>query len=186
MKTTAEMIREYFAAPADVKEFLAQNYGDVLPIETSAPKKPRKLFNNDFAKMAKVEENLENVLNRFSSFLSDLYIKTEGENDFAVNTHGKFVNLWDLCVQEGGGVFEIVTNWLYPEEIYLGIEDERGEMTFEKYPEAFRKIHFLENRREELLDKRDRLMEEYGDDYCFDAGLFTSGTKINPKKKKSA
>ena len=181
MKTTAEMIREYFAAPADVKEFMAQNYGDILPIDTSAPKKPRKLFNNDFAKMAKVEENLENVLNRFSSLLADLYIKTEGENDFAVNTHGKFVNLWDLCADEGDGAFETVTNWVNPNEIYTF---DRG--FAEPYPDVFRKIHFLENRREELLDKRDRLIEEYGDDYCYCAGLFTSYTKINPKTKKSA
>lgn len=147
---------------------------------------PRKLFNNDFVKMAKVEENLENILNRFSSLLADLYIKTEGENDFAVNTHGEFVNLWELCVEEGDADFETVTNWIYPDEIYLGIEDERGEMTFEKYPEAFRKLHFLENRREEILNKRDRLLEEYGDDYCFCAGLFVNPTKINPKQKKTA
>ena len=186
MKTTAEMIHEYFAAPADIKEFMAQNYGDILPIDTSAPKKPRKLFNNDFAKMAKVEENLENVLNRFSNLLADLYIKTEGENDFAVNTHGKFVNLWDLCADEGDGAFETVTNWVNPNEIYLiNDTDFKKPVMFPAF-DAFRKIHFLENRREELLDKRDRLIEEYGEDYCYCAGLFTSYTKINPKTKKSA
>ena len=167
MKTTAEMIREFFSAPADVKEFLVKKYDGALPINTDEPKKSRKLFKNDFAKMAKVERNLKNVLSRFSSLLDSLYIKTDGENFAHVDTHGEFMNLWELCVQEGDGAFETVTNWIYPDEIYIF---DRG--FAEPCPDEFKKIHFLENRREELLNKRDRLMEEYGDEYCFNAELF--------------
>lgn len=185
MKTTAEMIREYFAAPADVKEFLAQSYGDILPIDTSEPKKPRKLFNNDFAKMAKVEKNLENVLNCFSNLLAELYIATDNSNSIEVDSE-HFKNLWDLCVEEGDGAFEIVTNWVNPNEIYLiNDTDFKKPVMFPAF-DAFRQIHFLENRREELLNKRERLMEEYGEDYCYCAELFVSPTKINPKTKKSA
>ena len=147
---------------------------------------PRRLFNNDYAEMAKVERNLNAILDRYRDLLLGLYICTDGENFAHVDTHGEFINLWELCVIEGDGAFETVTNWVKYNELY-----EIDDVTF-KTPKfmpafgAFRKLHFLERRREELLDKRDKLMEEYGNDYRWDAELFTSYTQDNPKKKKSA
>lgn len=146
---------------------------------------PRKLFQNDLVKIGKCEEDLENILNRFSEFLSELWIKTDGENEKYFDTHGEFVNIWDLCVETLGdeAPFATVSNWIYPDEIYV----DYGGVIFEKYPDAFRKIHFLENRREELLNKRERLRREYGDLYDEKAGLYTGfNWHYHPKTKKTA
>lgn len=122
-----------------------------------APKKPRKTLEEINRQLDKVEKKLDSVLNRFIRFTDDLYIKTEGENFAHVDTHGEFVNLWTLCKCDKSE-FETVTNWIKPDEIF---NDWHGD--FEEYPEAFRRLHFLENRREELLDQREELLKEYWD-----------------------
>ena len=122
-----------------------------------APKKPRKTLEEINRQLDKVEKKLDSVLNRFIRFTDDLYIKTKGENFAHVDTHGEFVNLWKLC-KEGQAEWETATEWIKPNEIFV---DWSGD--FEEYPEGFRRLHFLENRREELLDQREELLKEYWD-----------------------
>ena len=184
-KKSASMIEKLTFAIADVFSGNYEKREAQKKKKQEKKRNQRQLFQNDCVRIAKVEENLEEILNRYSSLLVDLYVYAGRE--YELDTRGEFVNLLDLCVQEGDGAFEIVTNWVRPDELFWGIEDDRGNMTFEPYPDAFRKLHFLEWRREELQEKRDRLMCEYGALYDEKAGDYTDfNWHYHPKKEKTA
>lgn len=126
---------------------------------TAKGENPRKTSDEIKAQIDKVEKKLDDVLNRFICFTDGLYIHTDGENFAHVDMNGKFVNLWEVC-KEGTAEFETVTQWIKPEEIYIDLSYGQ-EWCFEKYPEAFRRLHLLENYREELLDQREKLLDEW-------------------------
>ncbi len=141
-------------------------------------RKSRRLFNNDFVKMAKVEENLNNAVDRFCEFARDLYVDiSDRRKTFHCEVvGGDFMNLWDILIEVDGynSEFAFATMYVLPNDLYIGIENSDGSMKFEPYPQAYRKLERLENCREEVLAKRDRLMDEYGDDYCFVARFFVN------------
>lgn len=122
---------------------------------TEKPKKTRKTLAEINRQIDKVEKKLDSILSRFIRFTDDLYIKTEGENFAHVDTHGEFVNLWEIC-KEDKAEWDFPTNFIKPNEIFV---DWNGD--FEEYPEAFKRLHFLENRREAILEQREKLLQEY-------------------------